>query len=68
LTRLLAPLGCWPTERIVFVHGAAGWRTDASVAAIIDGQPPRCQAMTGSCGDHVAELVTAVFVLLDGVW
>ncbi|MGN9909837.1 transposase family protein [Phytohabitans sp. LJ34] len=32
------------------------------------GQPPRCQAMTGLRGDQVADLVTAVFELLDGVW
>jgi hypothetical protein len=35
---------------------------------IIEGQPPRCQAMTGLRGDQVAELVTAVFGLLGGVW
>jgi hypothetical protein len=35
---------------------------------IIEGQPPRCQAMTGLPGDQVAELVTAVYGLLGGVW
>lgn len=35
---------------------------------IIEGQPPRCQAMTGLPSDQVAELVTAVYGLLGGVW
>ncbi|BCJ56349.1 hypothetical protein Asp14428_78240 [Actinoplanes sp. NBRC 14428] len=35
---------------------------------IIEGQPPRCQAMTGLRGDQVAELVTVVFSLLGGIW
>jgi len=35
---------------------------------INEGQPPRCQAMTGLSGDQVAELVTEVFVLLGGAW
>jgi hypothetical protein len=39
------------------------WTTE-----INEGQPPRCQAMTGLSGDQVAELVEAVFDLLGGVW
>src|SRR2546423_652592 len=35
---------------------------------IVSGRPPRCQAMTGLRADQVAELVGAVFDLLDGVW
>lgn len=35
---------------------------------IIEGQPPRCQAMTGLRADQVTDLVTAVLDLLDGVW
>jgi hypothetical protein len=35
---------------------------------IVEGQPPRCQAMTGLRGDQVADLVTTVFGLLSGVW
>ncbi|MET8310714.1 transposase family protein [Micromonospora sp. NPDC005173] len=36
-------------------------------AEIIEGQPPRCPAMTGLRGDQVAELASVVFGLLDGV-
>jgi hypothetical protein len=35
---------------------------------IIEGQPPRCQAMTGLRADQVTDLVTAVFDQLGGVW
>jgi hypothetical protein len=35
---------------------------------IVEGQPPRCQAMTGLHGDQVADLVGAVFDMLGGVW
>lgn len=35
---------------------------------IIEGRPPRCQAMTGLRADQVAELVTVVFALLEGIW
>jgi hypothetical protein len=34
----------------------------------IEGQPPRCQAMTGLRADQVAELVTVVFALMGGAW
>ena len=35
---------------------------------IIEGQPPRCQAVTGLRADQVTDLVTAVFDLLGGIW
>jgi DDE superfamily endonuclease/Helix-turn-helix of DDE superfamily endonuclease len=36
-------------------------------AEIVEGQPPRCEAMTGLRSDQVAELVTAVSGMV-GVW